>query len=267
MCGTVFPQCTKGSFIGQYRANSRTNKATLAVVDGALSGRVILTWTCASGQCPWYLSSSGAPAAYVENQYDRVRDNVLTPNGYSEQQVQVAIIDEVATKTPTYSLANGGSSADAYILEANMAIAIRAARTRWPNLKQVFVNSRIYAGYASPTDRLNPEPMAYEGGFAVKWLVEAQIVQRRSGAVDGVAGDVLSGGQPWIGWTAYIWGNGQNNPPGSQAIQWVPYISGGSGGDYNPDNTHPNGSGIQKVGAALMSFFLTSPVSPWFLAH
>jgi hypothetical protein len=43
----------------------------------------------------------------------------------------------------------------------------------FPQLKLVYVSSRIYGGY-SETD-LHPEPLAYESGFAVKWLIEERI--------------------------------------------------------------------------------------------
>ena len=262
-CDGVFPACFPLSFIGQWRDDRAANHLTLAIVDGAASGRVVLTWTCDKGICPWYTGADGTVLAHVENQYDRVLNTILIPNGLTEEQVQIAIFDEAATKLPILSLFDGGPKSDAYILEANLAKAIRAARHRWPNLKQVFVNSRIYAGY-NAFKELNPEPFAYEGGFAVKWLIEAQVVQRRTGVVDPVAGDLLGNGLPWIGWAAYIWGNGNSNPAGSTALSWSPWVSRQDIGDYQTDNLHPNRNGIQLVGTALDNFFLSSQYSPWF---
>lgn len=62
-----------------------------------------------------------------------------------------------------------------------------------PNLQQVFISSRIYAGYA--TTALNPEPYAYETGFSVKWLIEAQLRQLQKGTVDAQS-DGTHPGQP-----------------------------------------------------------------------
>src|SRR6202035_4945136 len=116
------------------------------------------------------------------NQYDRVRDSVLTPAGFTELQVQAVWLKQ-ADINPSDSLPS--TSADAYKLEGYLGQIVRAIKARWHNVKQVFISSRIYAGYA--TDTLNPEPYAYESGFAVKWLIQAQITQRRTHVVDPIA--------------------------------------------------------------------------------
>jgi hypothetical protein len=262
-CDKAYPACAGYSFIGLWRANKAANHDTLAVVDGASAGRVVLTWTCPTGPCPQYALGTTGTYIEVENQYDRVLDTILTPNGYTEAQVQVAVFDEATTKIPDASLKDG-ASADAFLLEEHLTSAIRAAQQRWPNLKMVFVNSRCYAGYGSPLDHLSPEPQAYEGGFAIKWAIHAQANQRDTGEVDPVAGDMLVGDFPWIGWTAYIWGNGMNNPPKSTALTWSPYVGGQAIGFYQADNVHPNHYGISQVANRLHGFFMTSPYTPWF---
>ena len=49
---------------------------------------------------------------------------------------------------------------------------VQILKQRFPNIALCYLSSRIYGGYA--TTGLNPEPYAYEGGFAVKWLIEKQ---------------------------------------------------------------------------------------------
>jgi hypothetical protein len=238
--------CTTYSFMGQAAASSDVNHTTLTIVDGANSGASSATWICAEGNCPSDSSYS--------NKYDYVRDSVLTPAGVTEQQVQAVWIQE-ANLNPTYAPSLPSSSADAYNFEYLMGQTVRALKVRWPNVKQVFFSSRLYAGYTT-TDQ-SPEPYAYEYGFAVKWLINAQIVQRETGYIDPIAGDLITAA-PWIAWGPYLWGNGDNNPPGSLALTWVP-------SDFvTSDEMHPSPTGAAQVGTALMNFFLTSTYTPWF---
>jgi hypothetical protein len=242
-CDGNTPHCAYYSFMGEAAASKVVNHTTLTIVDGAHKGAVANTWICAQGAC-----------ASTPNQYDRVRDSVLTPAGLTEAQVQ-AVWVKVATKFPNVSLP--ANNADAFVLEGELGQIARAVRVRWPNVKQIFFSSRIYAGY-STTD-LSPEPFAYESGFAVKWAIQAQITQRDKGVVDHVAGDLLTNA-PWIGWGPYIWGDGSRNARGSDALTWMTT-------DYINDLTHPNATGVTQVAGALLEFFTNSVYTSWFRAH
>jgi|SRR5271168_97448 hypothetical protein len=77
---------------------------------------------------------------------------------------------------------------EAILYASQLGQIIRAATSRYPNLKQVFLSTRIYAGYA--TQGLSPEPYAHEYGYSAKWLIEAQVLQARNGSVEPVAGDM-----------------------------------------------------------------------------
>lgn len=72
---------------------------------------------------------------------------------------------------------------------------------RFPNLQLAYLSSRIQGGYA--TTNLNPEPYAYESGFAVKRVIETQL--------GGSLPHPSSGGTavaPWISWGPYLWADG-----------------------------------------------------------
>jgi len=95
----------------------------------------------------------------------------------------------------------------------------------------------------------------------VKWTVAAQIEQRRSARVDPTAGNLDDGpgGQPWIGWAAYLWTDGMNAR--SDGLTWTR-------ADLEGDGTHPSQSGEQKVGAMLLDFFKhDAGTVSWFLAN
>lgn len=231
--------CTSWSFMGQAEADPAVNRSTLVIVNGARGGQTASAW----------VSPTSA-------EYDRIRDTWLIPSGLSEQQVQIAWV-KVANANPNTSLPSTAS--DASTLVSQMGTIARTLKQRYINLQQVFFSSRIYAGYA--TTSLNPEPYAYESGFAVKWIVQAQIDQVQQGSiVDARAGDLdyRTAGAPWIGWGPYLWAAGTT--PRSDGTIWTI-------GDLASDGTHPSQSGQAKVGTMLLTFFKTSPVtSCWFLA-
>lgn len=229
--------CATGSFVQQALADPAVQQTTLVMVDGARGGQTASTWMTPS-----------AP------NYDLVRDTRLAPAGVTEQQVQVAWV-KVANAQPAASLPS--ANADGYTLVSQIGPIARALKIRYPNLRLVFLSNRTYGGYA--TTPLNPEPYAYESGFAVKWVIQAQITQMAGGAIDARAGDLDYGTvAPWIGWGPDLWANGAT--PRADGHFFVRE-------DFRDDGTHPSASGVQKVGRLLLDFFKGSGLTRcWFLA-
>jgi hypothetical protein len=234
--GSTLP-CDPFTFMGQAAADPQVNRTTLVIANGAQGGKAADFWD-----------------SPLDPDYDRVRDTVLAPQGLSELQVQ-AVWVKVANPGPTVALPS--AQADAYRLLTQQGNIVRALKVRYPHVQQVFLSSRIYGGYANTN--LNPEPYAYESGFAVKWLVAAQIRQMRTGAVDPRAGDLdYDTVAPWLAWSAYLWARGAE--PRADGLAWLR-------SDLGPDGTHPANPGRQKGGTRLLGFFKTSPHSRcWFLA-
>lgn len=231
----ISENCLVHTFTGQALADPDRDPH-VGIANGAIGGFAAAEWV-----------------RQMDGLLDIVRDNRLIPSGLTEAQVQV-VWAKHADREPTVSLPDG--NADAFELVRHLGDIVRAYKGRYPNLKLFFLSSRIYAGYSQST--LNPEPYAYESGFAVKWLIEAQIHQMETGEIDPIAGDLnYNTVAPWLAWGPYLWADGLN--PRSDGLIWE--IS-----DYDPDLTHPSVSGETKVGAALLEFFKTSPhATSWFV--
>lgn len=234
MAGTV---CNAWTFSGKAAADPAVNHTTLYIANGAAGSQTADLWNNPN-----------------DANYNRVRDQVLAPAGLSEAQVQIIWLQAVR-RQPDSALPN--SDADAYILLGWLGDVVRAAKMRYPNLRQIFVSSRTYAGFATTT--LNPEPYAYETGFAKKWLVEAQIRQLDGGSVDARAGDLALSRAPWLAWGPYFWA-GDSTRPRSDGFFWVRQ-------DFENDGTHESQLGEEKAGRLLLEFFKTAPLARcWFLA-
>jgi hypothetical protein len=175
-------------------------------------------------------------------------DDRLKAVHVSRAQVQVAWIKE-ADAQPTAAFPK-----HAQVLEEELEKIVRLMRGRFANLKIVYVSSRIYGGYAKT--KLNPEPFAYESGFAVKWLIEKQINGEGSLNFDPAAGEVKA---PWLSWGPYLWANGLSKRADGLIYEEK---------DFGNDGTHPSQSGREKVARQLLDFFTSdSTARPWFMKH
>lgn len=143
----------------------------------------------------------------------------------------------------------------AEVLRANLAATVRHLRARFPNLRIVYLSSRIYAGYAKSP--LNPEPFAYESAFAVRKLMLEQITGDAALNFDAARGPVKA---PLLLWGPYLWADGET-PRSAGSLTYAP-------GDFGDDGTHPSESGRAKVARALLEFFKTdATTTAWFLAE
>ena len=196
----------------------------LVIVDGAQGGQTAADW--ASADCPCW----------------GVLDSRLASAGITAAQVATAWV-KLANRQPS-----GPFLPHAQQLQQNTVVVLQRLKARFPNLQLAYLSSRIYAGYATST--LNPEPYAYESGFAMRWVIEDQLQGRlpfRSGAI-----------APWLGWGPYLWADGLR--PRSDALTWAC-------ADFSADGTHPSSSGRQKVAQLLLQFLRTDATArEWFLA-
>jgi len=154
-------------------------------------------------------------------------DSQLQRCDVSAAQVQVVWLKAALAHEPH------GFPEKARLLQRALRSIVGILSTKFPQLKLVYVSSRIYGGY-SETD-LSSEPIAYESGFAVKWLIEERInnpIHDRS--------------MPWVSWGPYLWADGQT--PRSDGLIW-------ERSDFEQDGVHPSAQGVLKVATILLEFF------------
>lgn len=174
----------------------------------------------------------------------------LRANGVSAPQVQALWIKQAEAQPARL----GEFPAHARILEENLIGIVQIAKRRFPNLRVVFLSSRIFGGYA--TTPLNPEPYAYEGAFAMRWLILKQLNGDPRLNCEPARGEVKA---PVVVWGPYLWANGAT-PRRSDGLVWLQ-------DDFTPnDRTHPADSARQKVAGKLLTFFTTDEgARGWFL--
>ena len=216
-------------------AEGRNPRVTL--VDAAAASMDVTLWAenqqlPAAGMTPWELL-----------------DKRLGRAGVSAQQVQVVWLKQAKMGPAAW----GEFPAHARKLADGMASILQRAKERLPNLRVAYLSSRTYAGYALMG--LNPEPYAYESGFAVRWLIQEQIKGEAKLNYDPAKGAVNS---PLLLWGPYLWTDGVN-PRRSDNLTWTRE-------DAAPDGTHPSKSGQEKVAKLLLDYFRTDELARgWFM--
>jgi hypothetical protein len=197
----------------------------LVVVDGAQGGQTAGVWADPTSM-PW-----------------TVVDMRLANANVTREQVAVAWV-KVADPGPS-----GAFDPFVDTLADEMRAIVRNLKARFPNIRMVYLSSRIYAGYATGVSPLNPEPFAYASGFAVKRLIADQIAGDPELALDQA---------PWLSWGPYLWADG-TTPRDGDGLTW-------ECSDLGMDGTHPATAGRQKVADLLYDFFRTdSTAREWYL--
>jgi hypothetical protein len=211
---------------------------SVMLLDGAQGGMEASAWAD-----PEKVTRAGRPDPWT------VLDQRLNQAGVTARQVQVAWLKQ-ARANPA---ALGEFPKHAEVLKDNLAVIVRKLKERFPNLRLVYLSSRIYAGYAATP--LNPEPYAYESAFAVRRLIRDQIDGDPGLNPDPVKGEVKS---PLLLWGPYLWADGVKGRKGDGLV-WTR-------GDLAGDGTHPGGGGQRKVAELLLKFFKTDPTAKgWYL--
>jgi hypothetical protein len=191
-------------------------------------------------------------ASLIHPAWADIFDYFLPQSGVTAQQVQIAWV-EVVDSQPS-----GTFPADMAGLQSQMVTIAQNIHTEFPSIKMVFFTSREYGAYSNGLGTgTDPEPYAYESGFAVRGMIQDQLNGDASMNYNAANGPVMA---PWVAWGPYTWANGLI--PRSDGLQW-------SCQNYENDGVHTSGvgGGTEKVANQLMNFFKTNDATAmWFLA-
>ena len=217
------------SYFKQIADKDSLKSPNVVIVDCAQGGQAMAQWVDPNAR------------AWIE------ADRRLTAAKVSPNQVQVAWI-KLANVAPSGELTAHGKK-----LQRDTLSVLHNAKARFPNLRIVYLGSRIYGGYS--TGPLNPEPYAYEGAFAVRWLIQDQMKGDAELNFDPARGTVKT---PLLLWGPYLWADGVT-PRKSDGLVWERK-------DLAADGTHPSQSGREKVAKMLLNFFQTDAnAATWFV--
>lgn len=199
---------------------------SLVLVNGAQGGRV----------SEWWADPESAVWPELDGRLHHMR--------VSHAQVQAVWIKLTQTR-------GGDFPAKAEALQADLIRVVQNLKTYFPNLQIAYLSSRTrsYMYWRG----LSPEPVAYETGFAVKWLIEAQINGEPELNFDPAKGEVRA---PFLSWGPYLWIDGENAR--ADGYTWL-------AADLIRDCTHPSRAGVQKIASMLFEFFQSDTTArSWF---
>jgi hypothetical protein len=199
----------------------------LVIVDAAQGGQAARQW---ANDAVWQTAEKRVQAA-----------------GVTDKQVQVAWIKQANIQP------SGDLQDHARQLQKDMETLLHLAKKHYPNLRVAYLSSRTYGGYAKT--RLNLEPYAYEGAFAMRWLIQDQIKKEAKLNYNESRGEVVA---PLLLWGPYLWADG-TTPRKDDGFLWEQK-------DFRDnDGTHPSDSGRQKVAELLLKFFKADAgAKKWF---
>ena len=205
---------------------------SVVIVDGAQGGQTGLRW------------ADTKSALWTEV------DSRLSRAGVSPQQVQVAWMKQAEAGPAQH----GDFPKHAKQLQDSLVKSLANLKQKFPNLRIVYLSSRIYAGYA--TTGLNPEPYAYEEAFTMRWLIQDQIAGKPELNFDAAKGAVKS---PLLLWGPYLWADGETPRKADGLIYKREDLR-------ENDGTHPSDTARQKVADLLLKFLRSDATSkPWFV--
>jgi hypothetical protein len=220
-----------GAFMSRVR-NDPAVSGRVTLVNGAAGGGVVESWTDTSN------------AAQYQRYWDWF-DAKLASARLTHAQIQV-----VWAEVTSVTLNNAGFPAGAQTLSGRILLMMRELRSRLPNVRIVYLSTRARA-----FNYFAGEPVGFEQGFAVKWLIERQIAGDPELNYDPAAGPAHV---PYLSWGSYHWIDGPT-PRLQDGRTWPLSYT-------DRDCLHPSAEGYAAIADMLLQFLKTdTTATPWFL--
>lgn len=177
---------------------------------------------------------------------------LLTASGVTNNQVQVIWLEEENTQSKTVDFPNAPIE-----LMADFKVLFSILLQNYPNLQVCYLTARGYAGYvdnASTAGSGLRQPRDYFHGWAMKWLIENQIVGDSTLEFRGPNRKA-----PLLDWSAYLWADGKNLR--KDGLSWICPTD-----TKTDDGLHWSPIGNDKAGRAIFQrFYLDENAKKWFL--
>jgi len=217
----------------------------IANADPAKNPNLVMVNGAQGGATPNQFTSTTSPY------WATTLNNYLPQNGVTAKQVVAAFIED------TDGIATGTFPSDMITLQSHYETMMQTMLTLFPNLKMVYFGTRVYGGYSNGVaGAANPEPYAFEVGYAVKWAIQDQLNGNANLNYNPALGPVVA---PWMSWGSYYWSNGMLGR--NDGLVW-------DCEDFSADGTHPSSTyGQVKVATAILTLLKTDNTTiPWYLA-
>jgi len=249
------------------RANNELAKSSsVVIVNGAKAGQEAKDWAVLPEN---FTDCRSIVADPWKNAVDKVEARGLTCDQVQVVWMEHAVIDPGC---PPY-VTDFYSSAES--LHQLLVTITQNVYRVFPNCKIAFLSTRTESYVTMATQNCtnrtythNPEPFAYETGFANKWTIADQI--NYPCGVLAFYNPLPHQDQcpwvkaPYIAWGPYFWINGPI--PRSDLKTWNSWDLKPTNAQGAGDWVHPTTCGIGKVADQLLAFFETNPLAaPWFL--
>lgn len=186
--------------------------------------------------------------------YWKYVDKQLTSRAVNRFQVQVIWLEEDNTQVTNTSFPSAPQE-----LGTEFKALFKVLLENSPNLQICYLNARGYSGFVDDVSTASSglrHPRDYYNGWAMKWLIEDQIMGDTTLTFMGT-----NRKSPVLDWSAYLWSDG-NNPRNDGFFMQCP-------DDLKPDDgLHWSPSGNDKAGNAIFDrFYSDNEARKWFLKN